>query len=239
MKRIDWRLTLCACVLLPPLAGCGGDEGDGGDDPGPSFAGQKFVLTIGAGDWLDEIGGDVNDYVPKFWLDVGGSGTNYQVTLATANGDSTNRQDPGVQELCNQTVTVAASSNPYPGFVLGPTNFPLYLRHSVKNIAVQVTAYDLTMTDVLPTGVVTDETNTLTATLDARQIYTLFTALTPRTPEQLCQNIVDMQRGQCMPCDDGQNYCITLLAGYLEAVPADSIAITPVPVPDPACILTE
>ena len=136
-------------------------------------------------------------------------------------------------------MTVAASSNPYPGFVLGPTNFPLYLRHSVKNIAVQVTAYDLTMTDVLPTGVVTDETNTLTATLDARQIYTLFTALTPRTPERLCESIQQEARGQCMPCDDGQSYCITLLAGYLEAVPMDSIAITPVPTPDPACILME
>jgi len=238
MKRIDWRLTLCSCVLLPVLGACGGGE-EGDDDGGGSFAGQKFVLTIGAGDWLDDIGGEVSDYVPKFWFDVGGSGTNYQVTMATANGDGNNRQDPGVQEMCNQTVTVSASSNPYPGFVLGPTDFPLYLRHAVQPVAVQTTAYDLTMTDVLPTGQVTDETNSFRATLDARQIYTLFTALTPKTPERLCESILQEQRGQCMACRDGQPYCITFSAGYLEAVPNDAIAITPVTTPDPACIQLE
>lgn len=237
MKRIDWRLTLCSCVLLPVLVGCGSDDG-GGDEPGGSFAGQKFVLTIKSGDWLDEIGGEVSDYVPKFWLDVGGSGTNYQVGIAAAQGDQTDLQDPGVQDLCNQTVTVPAASNPYPGFVLGPTDFPLYLRHAVQAIAVQATAYDFTMTDVLPmgTGLPTDESNSFKATLDARQIYTLFAALTPNTADRLCESIQQENRGMCMPCRDGEPYCITLMAGFLEAVPNDSIAITPVPTPDPACI---
>ena len=239
MKRIDWRLTLCSCLLLPLLSACGGDEGDGDNDPGPSFAGQKFVLTIKTGDWLDQIGGEVSDYVPKFWLDVGGSGTNYQVTMTTANGDGNNSQDPGIQELCNQTVTVSATSNPYPKFSLGPTDFPIYLRHTVQPVAVQTTAYDLTMTDVLPTGLPTGEANQFSVVLDARQIYPLFTALTPKTPERLCEIILTEGRGECMPCRDGQAYCIRLYAGYLEAVPNASIAITPVAVPDPACIQLE
>lgn len=235
MKRIDWRLTLCSCVLLPVLVACGSDDG-GGDEPGGSFAGQKFVLTIKSGDWLDDIGGEVSGYVPKFWLDVGGSGTNYQVTLATAKGDV----DPGAQELCNQTVTVPASSNPYPGFVLGPTDFPLYLRHTVQPVAVQTTAYDFTMTDVLPTGMLPDESNSFTTTLDARQIYPLFTALTPKTPERLCETILQEQRGMCQACpSDGQAYCITLLAGFLTAVPNSTFTITPVPTPDPACTQLE
>lgn len=235
MKRIDWRLTLCACVVLPVLGACGSDD-DGGDKPAGSFAGHKYVLTIQYGDWLDELGGEVDDYVPKFWLDVGGSGTSYQVTMTTANGDQSNVQDPGVQEPCNQTVTVAASSNPYPGFTLGPVDFPLYLRHTVQPVAVQAIAYDFTLVDVLPTGQLTDTTNSFTATLDARQIYTLFTALTPKTPERLCESIQQEQRGTCMPCRDGQAYCITFSAGYLEAVPNDAIAISPVAAPDPACI---
>jgi hypothetical protein len=115
----------------------------------------------------------------------------------------------------------------------------LYLRHSVQPVAVQTTAYDFTLVDVLPTGQQTDDTNSFRATLDARQIYTLFTALTPKTPERLCESILQDQVGQCMPCRDGQAYCITFSAGYLEAVRNDSIAITPVTTPDPACIQLE
>ena len=157
-------------------AGAGGGGDDGGSDDGgtntattggtgdQSFAGQSFTLHIGPGDWLDDIGGDVSDNVPDFWMSIGGSGSNYQVTMTTAR--------EGAQDMCNKTHTASASSDPYPGFLLGPTDFPLYLKHAVQPVAVQTTAYDLTMTDVLPTGAATTEENSLTAILDAREVLT-------------------------------------------------------------------
>lgn len=237
MKRNE-LLSLSCCLLLPLCCACGGGDDGGGDDGGTntgttggtgdqSFAGQSYALHIGAGDWLDDIGGDVSDNVPDFWMTIGGSGSSYEVTLTTARD--------GAQDMCNKTQTVSASSNPYPGFDLGPTDFQLYLKHAVQPVAVQATAMDLTMTDVLPTGAAAAEANSLTATLDAREVYPLFVALTPEpTPDRLCDTILSENRGECKPCRDGQPYCLEMRAGYLEATP-QAISITPVSTPDPAC----
>lgn len=224
MKRNHW-LTLSSVLLLPLCCACGSS-----DDEDPGFAGKTYVLEIGGGDWLDPIGGEVEDYVPQFWMQVDGSVSNYQVTMTTA--------QEGAQVMCNKTHTTSASSNPYPGFSLGPTDFPLYLRHKVQPVAVQTTAYDLTMTDVLPTGAKTDQTNLLTAKLDAREIYPIFVAITPEpTPDALCEQVAD-KGAPCVACKDGEEYCLEMRAGYLEAMPGD-VTITPVGTPDPACLELE
>lgn len=233
MKRIDWRLTLCACVLLPVLGGCGSDDGGGdtsanntsttGTTGGDSYAGSTYLLHIGAGDWDPGVGTSLDpNAVPEFVLQVDGTPSAYTVTIGTGSTEAT----VFTQDMCNPTSTVPAVSNPYPGFQLGPVDLPLYLKHSEQDLAVETTAYGFTLTNVLLPDGATQGSGTLSAVLDAREVYPVFPALGPGADQQdLCDQVAN-EGSTCQPCADGQVFCLTLSASYLLA-PKAPITLQP------------
>jgi hypothetical protein len=231
MKQIDWRLTLCSCVLLPLLAACGGGEdgdsssntGTTGTTGGDSFAGATYLLKIGGGDWDPGVGQELDpDAVPEFVLQVDGTPSAYTVTIGTGSTEAT----VFTQDMCNPTSSHPATSNPYPGFQLGPVNLPLYLKHSVQDLSVQTTAYGFTLTNVLLPDGVTAGDGKLSAVLDAREVFPVFPALGPGADQQdLCDQVAT--RGDtCKPCPDGQVFCLELSASYLGA-PKAPITLQP------------
>src|SRR5690606_5984196 len=116
------------------------------------YAGSTYLLTIGPSNWSSRVGAELES-VPAFLLKVEGSASSYSVTVGTAkvieNSDPA-APDQYEQELCSPTTTVSASSNPYPNFDLGPTDLPLYARHTAQPIAVETKVYDFTLHNVLP-----------------------------------------------------------------------------------------
>lgn len=226
--RITWVLPSALCLLLPLLTACGGDDGGGGDEPGGSFAGQTYLLVIGAGDFGPGIGTELNiDAVPEFALKVDGSGTTYDVTIGTGY-----TPDGGVwaQDMCNPTTHVPATSNPYPGFSLGPVELPIYLKHPVQDASARATAHQFTMTNVLLPEGMTEGSGTLSAILDAREIYPVFPQLgVGADADKMCEYLVNNNIDTCMPCPgDSQPYCLTLTASYLGA-PDAAITLTETP----------
>jgi len=217
--RNTWVLPSALCLLLPLLTACGSDDG-GGDDGPSSYAGKTYLLRIGAGDFGPGIGAEIDpDGVPEFALKVDGSGSTYDVTVGTGY-----TPDGGVwaQEMCNPTTHVPATSNPYPGFSLGPIDLPLYLKHPVQDASARGTAYQFTLTNVL-LAEGTEGTGTLSAILDAREVYPVFPQLgVGADGDTMCEYLANNEIDTCKACpSDGALYCLTLTATYLGAPVSD------------------
>lgn len=222
MMRNNWVVPSALC-LLPLLTACGSDDG-GDDGGGDSFAGQTYLLQIAPGDFGPGIGQELgDDAVPEFALTIGGAPDAYAVTLNT--GQTPMDGSPWQQELCNPTSHLTAGASAYPGFALGPVELPIYLRHPNPNMqaSARATAHQFTLTNVLlPDGVTEDEgSGTLSAILDAREIYPVITALGPGANEDdLCSYVANNNIDTCKPCPgtpDTAVYCLNLTAGYLGA----------------------
>ncbi len=207
------------CLPLVLLTACGSDSGD--PSQGPSFAGHTYLLSIPRGAWEGQLGSEVSDSVPEFVLKVEAGSGGYDVMLGTAR--------EGEQDMCNKTATVSASGS-YPSFQLGPVDYRIYVRHPVQAIAVDAMAYGLTMTDILPTEDMPASEGTLSAMMDAREIYPLFPAIAPEpTPDRVCETVANEELGQCEACpDDGEEYCLELSATYLGADEVNDLDLQPV-----------
>lgn len=223
------RVMLSTLCLLPLVTACGSGEEGNGNTGSDSFAGQTYLLRIGYGDWGPGIGQNLQDgAAPEFGIKVDGSPDAYAVTIGTGY-----TPDGGVwaQETCNPTSHLTAGASPYPGFALGPANLPIYFRHPVQDASARATAYQFTLNNVLaPEGVV-DGNGTLSAILDAREIYPVFPQLGPTaTADDLCRHVASMNIDTCEACPHApdQVYCLTLTAGYLEA-PASPITLQETP----------
>src|SRR5690606_37744664 len=131
------------------------------------------------------------------------------------------------------------SSNPYPNFDLGPTDLPLYARHTAQPIAVETKVYDFTLHNVLPGAMPAGE-GTLSAIMDAREVYPLFVSLGPdRDADQACNFVAMEDWGMCEPCPtDSQPYCLSLDAVYLEAEVTD-LQLQPVSSVPASCLELE
>jgi hypothetical protein len=230
MKRQWFRLALMA-PLFSFATACGGDEGN--EVGAPSFAGKTYLLNVPATSWTDGRGGDIGPYVPQFVMTIEGREGDYNVLMGAARD--------GKQEMCNPTTEVSVASDSYPGFVLGPTDFPLYIRHQDQPIAVESTIYELTIRDTLPEGNATTDEGELTGVMDFREVYPLFTQILPEpTPERVCYTLIEADVGECEACpSDGEEFCLTVKAIYLGAQEASSFTIEPVSDVDASCLELE
>jgi hypothetical protein len=213
-------------VVLGLVTACGEPETN-------PWHGKTYLLDITSRNWAEPrgIGQDIDDFVPNFLLRVDGDAPDaFDVTLGTA--DAT-----GVQDGCNMTSVLGATASP-PGVTIGPDRFPLHVQHVDEPIAVDGTIYDLTIKDVLPDGDAPSVNGELTATMDFRELYPLFTLLVDPTPETVCAAFEMTYTTTCAPCpNDGEPFCLTVKANTLGAVPSDS-AIEPVAAVDPSCTPT-
>ncbi len=223
------RSPFLAVLLIPLTTACGSDD-SGGDD-GPTYAGKTYLLNVPENSWTGGVGQDIGPYVPQFVMKVEGNPAHYDIQMGAARN--------GVQEMCNPTAQVSAQGTP-PAFTLGPTDFPLYIRHEDEPIAVEATIYDLTISNVLPDGDTLAEEGTLTGIMDFREVYPLLTLIQPEpTPDLACQSLIDAGVGECETCSDGEKYCLTLKAVYLGAEEAPDITLQPVADVDSSCLELE
>ena len=186
-----------------------------------AWVGHSYQLSIASHQWSEPrgLGDDVGPYIPVFLIKVEGAGNELDVTITTAAADG--KQDP-----CNKTIHVDATAM-YPALTIGPAEFKVRLINddptdNKPGVEVYATAHDFTLTDVLPGG---DGNGSLSATMDAREIYPLFTLLGDgATPDDLCAELADQTNNvaTCQPCPtDDEPYCLTLKAARVEATEFD------------------
>ena len=212
------KSVIGACWILCgalPLAAC--SEGDPADGPPSEGTGATgiYALDVPESFWTDPpgIGADIGAFVPEFLFDVSGT----TVTLGTAH--------QRVQDQCTPTAVVQATVAP-PQFVLGPMDYEMHLENAANQAQVNTTIRALTITNVIPPT--DDAGGTLSAVLDAREIYPMFHLLTDPQPSAVC-SALDEFDAPCEPCpQDGQPFCLTITATRLEAVPAPEIVMGPV-----------
>ena len=205
-----WPLLLGVSLSA---VGCGSDEGDPSSKP-DAWIGNTYVLEVPEAKWTEPpgIGVEISGFVPQFLVQVqGASGSDVEVLLGTGS--------MAEQESCGPTQTVTASSS-YPSMQIGPVDHPIYVRHATEDIEVAATAYDLTLTDVLPGG--GSATGELVATMDMRELYPLFTLLITPTPETVCTALsMSSAMVPCEYCGDGEPFCLTIKAEGVVAEPSD------------------
>jgi hypothetical protein len=217
MKKTVIQASLIGCVGLL-LSGCGPEDGEpaGAASSANSEAAWSGVysLTILPNFWVEPrgIGKDIGTFVPDFLFDVQGS----TVTLATS--------ESGAQQMCTPTLTTQAVVSP-PEFVLGPVPYQMHLVNEVNQAHVNTIVRNVTFTNVLPP--VDAAGGTMSAVLDAREIYPLLHLIPMPTPDALCTALANYD-APCEPCpQDGLPFCITIVAEGLEAVPASDQANAP------------
>lgn len=203
---------VAAGALALSAVGCGGTDGD---EP-EAGVGKTYILKIPTDNWSPAaVGSELGAFVPPFLFKVeslaDGEGT---LLIGTAEGSS--------QQSCNPTALVDATGASVPEMKSGPDDVPIYIVNSGTAeqpvdppVRVLSTIYDFKMDGVLPDGSGSGE-GTLTVTMDVREIYSLFTQILGVSPDTVC-SALDSLDTACQPCRDGELYCLTLTASYLEA----------------------
>lgn len=223
MMRNIWVVPSALC-LLPLLTACGGEDGGGEDNGGgDSFAGQTYLLRLNPGEFDPGIGQEIDRKAfPEFAIKVDGAPDAYAVTIGTG---YTPEGGTWAQEMCNPTSHLTASPADYPGFALGPVDLPIYLRHPVQEASARATARQFTLSNVLLPDGVLEGNGSLSAILDAREIYPVFPQLGINADQDdLCSHVANNNIDTCKPCPGtpDQVYCLHLSAtGYLGAPAAD------------------
>jgi len=215
------RWTLLLATVWPLLVGCGDDDTEEAAGP-ESWGTQTFRMQIAAASWTQPPGwgAEIGDFVPEFVFSTGAlAADSLEVTIATA--DAT-----GAQQPCNPTATVTAATSSFPSSVLGPIDFPLYLKHIREDVAVIGTVRSMTLTNVLPGGAA--KAGELTGVLDFREIYPMFTVLMPPSPENACNALTDTGV-TCEACpQDGEPFCVSIKAVRLDALAGAPMTLAPV-----------
>jgi len=204
----ELALLACAAVACVSCASKGVEDVE--------WVGHTYQLSIADYQWSEPrgLGDDIGPYIPTFLVKVEGSGNEIDATLTIAAG--------GKQDPCNKTVHVDAKAA-YPSATLGPVDFGVRLVNddpsdSNPGVEVYAQAYDFTLTDILPGA---GGVGVLQATMDAREIFPLFTLLGEgATADDLCDELMKQTSGaaECQPCPkDGKAYCLTLKSSRLEA----------------------
>ena len=212
-------------VLFALSTGCSAEK----PETNP-WHGRTYWLEIPRVNWSEPrgIGSDIGDYVPGFLLKVQGDAPDtFEVMMGAATAD-------GGQNTCNPTGKVSGSAE-LPGGAIGPSEFPMHIRHVRDPIVADGTVYNLTITNALPNG---DSTpiGEFVGTMDFRQIYQLFTAIINVTPEACCTTLEMTYSRTCEPCpSDQEPYCLTVKAIDLIAVPYDA-ELEPIDAVDPSCL---
>ena len=176
------------------------------------------------------VGREFGSFVPHFLLEVkDASADTLDVLMATT-------EVTGTQDLCNPTRRVEAIAAPYPNVQVGPVDLSVNLQN--KDVAVNATMHDLTLTNILPEGETPAEQGELTAVMDFRQVAPLFTLLADPTADNVCAALQDGFGASCEPCRfDNEAYCLTLKAVRLGADELTGVAVQVVEADslDPSC----
>jgi len=219
MNRLQWPclswMSVVSGAAIALAAGCASQ-----DEASVAWLGHSYQLAIESYQWSEPrgLGDDIGPYIPTFLIKVEGSGNELDVTLTIAAN--------GAQDPCNKTVHVSTTAT-YPTAQIGPVDFDVRLENDDPSdnnpgVEARATAYDFTLTNILPGA---GGEGVLQATMDAREIYPLFTLLGDNaTPDDLCAELADQTNGaaMCQPCPtDGEAYCLTLKSSRLEAVEFD------------------
>ena len=218
---------LTAAFLLALATGCTVEAE-------PEQQPKTYVLDVAEEQWAEPrgIGSEIDLFVPNFLMRIeDDSSDSFDVFVATAKAD-------GTQDLCNPTSTITASKSDT-GATIGPAEFPLHIQHvDEADIAVDGAVYDFTLKDILPNGNTMSTSGELTATMDFRDLYPLFTLLIEPTPEAVCTALEDSYKEPCAACpNDGQPFCLTVKAIELGARP-NNAAMQQVDTVDPSCMPT-
>jgi hypothetical protein len=222
---------LTAAFLLALTTGCSAPAEPEQTAETNQWNGQTYLLDVVEEQWSEPrgIGGEIDAFVPNFLMRVEGeSPDTFNVTIATAKAD-------GTQDLCNRTKTFTATRSET-GEIIGPDEFPLYIQHTEEpDLAVNGVVYDFTFKDILPNGDAMSTVGELSATMNFRHLYPLFTLLIDPTPEAVCTALQDSYGEPCAACPgNGEPFCLTVKAIELGATPTD-VAIQQVDTPDPSC----
>lgn len=237
-KLVEYRegraratLVRFAVTALVPLAvSCSGGEED---DPKNPWSDRTYLLEVPGTHWSEppQIGNEIGDFVPKFMLRIQGSAPDsFQVLVGTADAN-------GAQNTCNPTALFQATSSGSPNVQIGPGAFPVHLQHPTQDVAVDATIHELTLTNILPDGAALAEEGELTAMVDARELYPLFTLLPEPSPDAVCAAL-DSFNAACAPCPhDSEAYCLALKAVRLGASELAGAGMQPVDAAnrDPSC----
>jgi hypothetical protein len=165
------------------------------------------------------------------------------MTIGAAAADATPAD--AVQNLCGPTQKVSFSGSDYPKSEITPSNMRVHIKNTPSSgEPVQATGnvYGFTMTDVLPEAGKTTTAGKFKATMDFRELYTLFTALGPTvSPDGVCEGLKDQYTPMgcetdpscwvsCVPCPtaDAAPYCLTVEAEDVGAVEAPNLDIVEV-----------
>lgn len=237
------------------LGGSGASTGSGGTGgstdtsgtgassaEGPEgWVGKTFLLAVPERNWSepDQIGAQIAEYVPEFLIKVNSvEGETAKVTLGTAKD--------GQQTLCRPTVDADATVS-YPSIAIGPVDLPVFLENPVTaedpadDVTVKATVTGLTLKDVLPQGSTAAATSELTATMDFREVYPMFTQLgDTRTADSTCDALNTELQVPCATCPSGGDYCLTLKAVRIAAQES-AMGLEPVAAEstDPTCTPTQ
>jgi hypothetical protein len=219
-KKVTSRLLprVCCGLLLPTLVGsCGTPE-----EESHPLSNKGFVLEVATNNWTKPpMAKQISNYIPQFVIKFGeGSATNMPFTLATSKN--------GAQDPCGPTVTGTTKVEP---FALGPVELPIHPVHpeASKMLSANTSAHNFALTDVIPDGATAAE-GTLTALVDIRDVYKLFTQLgagggSPASPDIVCEAFKDAEEAMtsCEECTGkfpgavAGAYCLQLQADYLSA----------------------
>lgn len=221
------KLLIYFCFLLE-AAGCSSSTEK-------SWAGKTYLLGITKDRWADppRIGNEIGDFVPNFLMRIerGGEGE-IDVTLGTADATP-------AQQVCNPTTQIASTESGYPSVVIAAPTFPLYIQHPLKpELRVNATIYDLTITNVLPDGGTPASEGELSAVMDLRELYPLFTQLGEPTPDIVCGALKSFG-APCETCAfDSEAYCLSIRAIGLGANETPDMTVEPIEpsAVDPSCL---
>jgi hypothetical protein len=213
VRVCSYAKTLVLTGVAFSLFACGGDDGEE-PESGSSLAGKTFILTIPRNNWTEprDVGRDIGDFVPQFAIEVvSASNGSLTVNLGTAR--------EGIQDTCNVTQQLSGTSSQ-----LGPKDFPIHLVHTNGEVMVNATAYNLTISNVLP-GDAPATTGQLTTTMDMRELYPMFTLIPDPTPDSVCMALTMIEE-TCEPCPtDGATYCLSIKAERAGAVESPSFSL--------------
>ncbi len=195
-----------------------------------SSLGPVYLLDVPAENWVypSALGPDMGPFVPGILIAIDAQ-TN--IVLGTAKPADA----PAEQDRCAPT-TSAPQSLVDRRSQIGPVDFPTYIRHTTEDLAVRATAYDFTLTNVLPLEASNTELQ-LVVTMDMRDLYPLFTQLADDTDAALVCNALSSGGAPCEPCPrDEQPYCVTLEAVSLRLTPfADTLEVLDEAQTDSSC----
>ena len=195
----------------------GTDEGGAAED----WEGRTYLLEVPPDNWIDPpmVGSEIGAFVPLFLFNVTDvTDGELDVRMATASA-------PDTQDMCNETTMLSGSTASYPAVAIGPGDFRVRIDHEAQELSAMATIYDLKMIDVLPGDDGEAKEGVLTAVMDVRDVYSLFTLLPDPTPDSVCMAI-DNFGGACEACPtDDEVYCLSLRAVQLGATEVPDLAV--------------